>query len=152
MERVILHVDMDAFFASVEILDNKDLRGKAVAVGGLSDRGIVTTCSYEGRKYGVKSAMPIYMAESLCPELIIVPVRHYRYQEVSRLIFNIFSELVSKVEKVSIDEAYLDITDLNVDPVKFALELKSEVRRRLGLTMSVGISYNKFFAKIKKIL
>ncbi|MGL4761311.1 MAG: DNA polymerase IV [Sarcina sp.] len=148
MGRTILHVDMDAFFASVEILDNKNLRGKAVVVGGLSDRGVVTTCSYEARKYGVKSAMPIYMAESLCPELVIVPVRHYRYQEISGLIFNVFSEFVAKVEKVSIDEAYLDITDLNEDPIKFALKLKSEVKKRLGITMSVGISYNKFFAKI----
>ena len=148
MERVILHVDMDAFFASVEILDNKKLEGKAVVVGGISDRGVVTTCSYEARKYGVKSAMPIYMAQSLCPDIIIVPVRHYRYQEISSLIFNMFSEFVDNIEKVSIDEAYLDITDLKVEPIRFSMMLKSEVKKRFGLTMSVGISYNKFFAKI----
>lgn len=148
MERVILHVDMDAFFASVEILDNKNLRGKPIIVGGLSDRGVVTTCSYEARKYGIHSAMPIYIAESLCPDLICVPVRHYRYQEVSKQIFDIFDEYVDKIEKVSIDEAYMDITNLNKDPIKFALKLKSEIRKKIGITMSVGISYNKFFAKL----
>lgn len=148
MDRVILHVDMDAFFAAVEILDDKSLRGKPVVVGGLSDRGVVTTCSYEARKYGVRSAMPIYIAQSLCSNLISVPVRHYRYQEVSKQIFNIFTEYADKIEKVSIDEAYIDITSLNEEPLKFALKLKSEIRKRIGITMSVGISYNKFFAKL----
>ena len=148
MERVILHVDMDAFFASVEILNNKSLKGKPVIVGGLSDRGVVTTCSYEARKYGIHSAMPIYIAQSLCPDLICVPIRHYKYQEVSKQIFDIFSEYADKIEKVSIDEAYIDITNLSEDPIKFALKLKSEIRKRVGITMSVGISYNKFFAKL----
>ncbi|MGL4655607.1 MAG: DNA polymerase IV [Sarcina sp.] len=148
MERVILHVDMDAFFAAVEILDNKNLKGKPIVVGGLTDRGVVTTCSYEARKYGIKSAMPIYIAQSLCSDLISVPVRHHRYQEISKKIFNIFTEYADKIEKVSIDEAYIDITNLNEDPIKFALKLKSEIRKRVGITMSVGISYNKFFAKL----
>ncbi|MGL5575491.1 MAG: DNA polymerase IV [Sarcina sp.] len=148
MEKVILHVDMDAFFAAVEILDNKSLRGKPVVVGGLSDRGVVTTCSYEARKYGIKSAMPIYIAQSLCSNLVVVPVRHYRYQEISKEIFSVFTEYADKIEKVSIDEAYIDITNLNEDPIKFALNLKSIIRKKVGITMSVGISYNKFFAKL----
>lgn len=148
MERVILHVDMDAFFASVEILDNPKLKNKPIAVGGDSGRGVVTTCSYAARKFGVRSAMPIHMAKTLCPELIIVPVRHFRYKEISEKIFNIFHTVSKKVEKVSIDESYIDITDLNQNPIKIALELKRKVKELTGLTLSVGISYNKFFAKI----
>ena len=148
MQRKILHVDMDAFFASIEILDNPELKGKPIIVGSDSDRGVVTTCSYKARKYGVKSAMPSYKAKVLCPSAIFVPVRIYRYREISNKVFDILYEFADNIEKVSIDEAYIDISSKNIDPKKFAFLIKSEIKNRLGLTMSVGISYNKFLAKI----
>ena len=148
MKRTLLHVDMDAFFASVEILDNKNLVNKPIAVGGNSGRGVVTTCSYKAREFGVRSAMPIHTAKTLCQNLIIVPVRHERYSEISKEIFNIFRNISDKIEKVSIDEAYIDITHLEGNPIKIALNLKKEVKDKIGLTLSVGISYNKFLAKL----
>ena len=111
MGRIILHVDMDAFFASVEQLDNKSLRGKPVIVGGVSERGVVSTCSYEARKYGVHSAMPIFIARKLCPHGIFVRTRFYRYKEISNKVFNILRDVTSIIEPLSIDEAYLDITN-----------------------------------------
>ena len=96
MERIILHVDMDAFFAAVEQKDNPSLRGKPVIVGGTSERGVVSTCSYEARKYGVHSAMPVFLARSKCPMGIFVPVRHWRYKEISNKDFEIFREVTSK--------------------------------------------------------
>ncbi|WP_411680271.1 DNA polymerase IV [Clostridium thailandense] len=147
-ERVILHVDMDAFFASVEVIDNPKLKGKPVIVGGRSERGVVATCSYEARKYGVRSAMPIYMAKAQCPNGIYLPTRINRYKEVSREIFKIFYEITPYVEPLSIDEAYLDITELNKDPVSVAMFIKEMVVKATGLTISVGISYNKFLAKL----
>lgn len=148
MQRKILHVDMDAFFASIEILDNPQLKGKPVIVGSDSERGVVTTCSYEARKYGVKSAMPSYKAKALCPSAIFVPVRIYRYREISNKVFDILHEFADNIEKVSIDEAYIDISSKNIDSKKFAFLIKAEIKNRLGLTISVGISYNKFLAKI----
>lgn len=147
-ERVILHVDMDAFFASVEVVDNPKLKGKPVIVGGRSERGVVATCSYEARKYGVRSAMPIYMAKAQCPNGIYLPTRMYRYKEVSHEIFKIFYEITPYVEPLSIDEAYLDITELKKDPVSTAMYIKERVVKTTGLTISVGISYNKFLAKL----
>lgn len=143
-----MHVDMDAFFASVEMVDNPKLKGKPVIVGGTSERGVVATCSYEARKYGVHSAMPIFMAKVKCPNGIYLPTRFWRYKEVSNKIFKIFYEITSLVEPLSIDEAYLDITKIGKDPVVVANYLKTRVRKETGLTISVGISYNKFLAKL----
>ena len=108
-KRIIIHVDMDAFFASVEQMDNPALKGKPVMVGGEGARSVVSTCSYEARKYGVHSAMPYYMAKQLCPEGIFLPVRHKRYSQISKAIFSILESITQLVEPVSIDEAYLDI-------------------------------------------
>lgn len=148
MERVIIHIDMDAFFSSVEVLDNPKLRGKPVVVGGVSERGVVATCSYEARKYGIKSAMPIYKAKALCPNAIFLPTRISRYKEVSSKVFEILHRITEKIEPVSIDEAYLDITDINEDAYIVAKRIKKLVMDEVKLTLSVGISYNKFLAKL----
>lgn len=141
-------MDMDAFYASVEELDNPALRGKPVIVGGSSNRGIVTTANYEARKYGVHSAMPIFMAKQRCPHGFYLPTRKKRYGEVSRQVFEILYEVTDLVEPLSIDEAYLDISHIDLEPVKVAEIIRKRVYDRLGLTMSIGISYNKFLAKI----
>lgn len=149
MDKIILHVDMDAFFASVEQNDNPQLKGKPVIVGGVSERGVVSTCSYEARKYGVKSAMPIFMAQRLCPHGIYLRGRYWRYKEVSTKIFDIFKEVTPLVEPLSIDEAYLDITNSSFKDYNDAvLYIKKRVYREVGLTLSIGISYNKFLAKL----
>lgn len=148
VERVILHVDMDAFFASVEVMDNPSFSGKPVVVGGISQRGVVSTCSYEARKYGVTSAMPIYKAKALCPNAIFLPTRHYRYREVSKKVFEVLSTITEKIEQVSIDEAYLDITNIHMNPKDVAVNIKNMIKQNMGLTISVGISYNKFLAKL----
>ncbi len=144
----IIHVDVDAFFAAVEELDFPYLKGKPVIVGGGEDRGVVTTANYIARKYGVHSAMPGFKARRLCPNGCFRPVRIKRYQEVSRHIFEIFYQITSLVEPLSIDEAYLDVSDLDTDPVEVAKHLKKEVKKNTGLTVSVGVSYNKFIAKL----
>lgn len=148
MENVIMHVDMDAFFASVEVVDNPKLSRKPVIVGGTTERGVVSTCSYEARKYGVKSAMPIYMAKAMCPEGVFLPVRYERYVEISNKIFKIFYEITPYVEPLSIDEAYLDITGAEKAPLDIADIIKSRIKTETGLNISVGISYNKFLAKL----
>lgn len=148
MESVIIHVDMDAFFSSVEVMDNPSLKNKPVIVGGVSERGVVATCSYEARKFGVSSAMPIYKAKALCPKGIFLPTRHHRYKEVSNMVFELLYEITDKIEPVSIDEAYMDITDLKENPVVVALKIKSMIKMELGLNISIGISYNKFLAKL----
>jgi DNA polymerase-4 len=143
-----MHVDMDAFFAAVEVVDNPALKGKAVMVGGTSERGVVATCSYEARAYGVRSAMPIYIAKSKCPNGIFLPTRYWRYKQVSNIIFDIFYQVTDLVEPLSIDEAYLDVTSLDKEPIEIAKFIKNKVRTETGLTISVGISYNKFLAKL----
>lgn len=149
MNRLILHVDMDAFFASVEQLDNKSLKGKPVIVGGVSERGVVSTCSYEARKYGIHSAMPIFIARKLCPNGVYLRTRMYRYKEVSRQVFNILKDVTDIIEPLSIDEAYLDITNSRFKSgIEAANYIKSRVLREVGLTISIGISYNKFLAKL----
>lgn len=148
MDRIILHVDLDAFFAAVEQVDNPELVGKAVIVGGGSDRGVVTTCSYEARKYGVHSAMAGFKAKQLCPNGIFVKVRMQRYLEVSRQVFKIINELCDIVEKVSVDEAYLDITNSELSARETVNILRKRVNEETGLTLSVGVSYNKFLAKL----
>ena len=149
--RKIIHVDMDAFYASVEQLDNPELRGKALAVGGGSERGVVSAASYEARKYGVRSAMSGVMARKLCPQLIFVKPRFERYTEISGKIRKIFHEYTDLVEPLSLDEAYLDVTD-NKKGFPSATILAQEIRKRiyeeLGLRASAGISINKFIAKV----
>ncbi|MGB5662121.1 DNA polymerase IV [Eudoraea sp.] len=149
--RKIIHVDMDAFYASVEQLDNSELRGKPVAVGGSEKRGVVSAASYEARKYGVKSAMSGYMARQNCPHIIFVKPRFYRYKEVSQQIRKIFLEYTDLVEPLSLDEAYLDVTmnkKGNPSAGLIAQEIRQRIFNELGLTASAGISINKFVAKI----
>lgn len=149
--RWIMHVDMDAFFASVEQLDNPQYRGKPLIVGGKSHRGVVSTCSYEARKYGVHSAMPIVQAKRLCPDGIFVHGRMARYIEVSRQIMQIFSEFSPCVEPLSIDEAFLDLTGMEHlvgDITLLADKIKKRIKKETGLTASVGLAPNKFLAKL----
>jgi len=149
--RKIIHIDMDAFFASVEQLDNPDLRGKPVAVGGSGERHVVAAASYEARRFGVRSAMPSVTAKRLCPDLIFVRHRFDRYKEMSDKVFEIFREYTDVVEPLSIDEAFLDVTTdkKNIGSATIiAKEIKKEIKKRTGLTASAGISINKFLAKI----
>jgi DNA polymerase-4 len=149
--RKIIHIDMDAFFASVEQLDNPGLRGKPVAVGGSGERHVVAAASYEARKYGVHSAMPSVTARKLCPDLIFVRPRFDRYKEMSAKVFEIFREYTDVVEPLSIDEAFLDVTNdrKNIcSATLIARSVKKDIREKTGLTASAGISYNKFLAKI----
>ena len=149
--RKIIHVDMDAFYASVEQLDNPELRGKPIAVGGGEKRGVVSAASYEARKYGVRSAMSGYLAKQLCPELIFVRTRFDRYREVSRKIRQIFYDYTDLVEPLSLDEAYLDVTENkkgNPSATLIAKEIRERIFSELELTASAGISINKFIAKV----
>lgn len=150
LNRKIIHIDMDAFFASVEQRDNPDLRGKPVAVGG-GDRGVVAAASYEARKFGVRSAMPSRTAKRLCPDLIFVRHRFEVYKEVSLQIREIFYEYTDLVEPLSLDEAYLDVTENNKN-MPIATEIAEEIRAKIldktKLTASAGVSYCKFLAKI----
>jgi len=149
--RKIIHIDMDAFFASVEQKDNPELKGKAIAVGGGGDRGVVAAASYEARKFGVRSAMPSKTALKRCPHLIFVKSRHSRYKEISDQIMAIFHEFTDLVEPLSIDEAFLDVSH-NKKGLPSATAIAEEIRLRIknetGLTASAGISVNKFLAKI----
>lgn len=142
---------MDAFFASVEQMDNPELLGKPIAVGGGSERGVVAAASYEARKFGVRSAMSGKMALKLCPEIIFVKSRHDRYHEISQQIRSIFYEYTDFVEPLSLDEAFLDVTE-NKKQLKSATLIAQEIRDRIenevGLTASAGISVNKFIAKV----
>ena len=149
--RKIIHVDMDAFYASVEQLDNPELRGKAIAVGGSSERGVVTAASYEARKFGVRSAMSSMIAKKLCPHLIFVDLHFDRYREISRRIRQIFYEYTDLVEPLSLDEAYLDVTENkkgNPSATLIARDIREKILETTGLTASAGISINKFVAKI----
>lgn len=144
----IIHLDMDAFFAAVEELDNPNLKGKPVIVGGRSNRGIVTTANYEARKYGIHSAMPLFIAKQKCPHGIYIPTRKDRYSEVSKTVFNILYEVTDLVEKLSIDEAFLDVSNIDKNPVEICKYIGNRVKNEIGLTMSFGVSYNKFLAKL----
>ena len=149
--RKIIHVDMDAFFASVEQLDYHKLRGKPLAVGGGSDRGVVAAASYEARKYGVRSAMTGAVAKRICPELIFVKPRFERYKEISYKIRKLFLEYTELVEPLSLDEAYLDVTENkkgNPSATMIALAIRKQIFETTGLTASAGISINKFIAKV----
>ena len=149
--RKIIHIDMDAFYASVEQLDNPELRGKAVAVGGSSQRGVVSAASYEARKFGVRSAMSSVIAKRNCPDLIFVKPRFERYKEISQKIREIFFEYTDLVEPLSLDEAYLDVTENkkgNPSATLIAREIREKIREKTGLNASAGISINKFIAKV----
>ncbi len=142
---------MDAFFASVEQLDNPDLRGKPVAVGGSGERSVVAAASYEARKFGVRSAMPSVIAKRLCPGLIFVKHNFSRYSEVSSMIMEIFREYTDLIEPLSLDEAFLDVTNDKQDigsATLIARKIRCEIKARTGLTASAGVSVNKFLAKI----
>ncbi len=148
---MILHIDMDAFFASVEQLDNPNLAGRCVIVGGLSGRGVVSAASYEARKYGVRSAMPMYLARQKCPHAVFLAPRKNRYSEISKKIMALLETFSPVVEPVSIDEAYVDITgceSLYGNPKHIGLTIKKEIRGSIGLGCSIGIAPNKFLAKI----
>jgi DNA polymerase IV len=150
-QRKIIHVDMDAFYASVEQRDNPDLRGKPVAVGGSRERGVVAAASYEARKFGVRSAMPSITAKRQCPDLIFVKPRFEVYKAVSEQIRQIFAEHTPIIEPLSLDEAYLDVTE-NLQSIPLARDVASAIRAKIkkvtGLNASAGISYNKFLAKL----
>src|SRR5215468_2958713 len=149
--RKIIHIDMDAFFASVEQRDNPQLRGKPVAVGGSRERSVVAAASYEARKFGVRSAMPSVIARRKCPELIFTKPRFDVYREVSLQIRAIFAEYTPIIEPLSLDEAYLDVTE-NLRRISSVTQIAEEVRARIRaeteLTASAGVSYNKFLAKL----
>ena len=149
--RKIIHVDMDAFYASVEQLDNKELVGKPVAVGGSSVRGVVAAASYEARKFGVRSAMSGVLAKKKCPHLIFVKPRFSRYKEISVKIRQIFNDYTDLVEPLSLDEAYLDVTENkkgNPSASLIAQEIRDRIFKELKLRASAGISINKFIAKV----
>lgn len=150
-KRKIIHIDMDAFYASVEQRDNPELRGKPIAVGGGQSRGVTTTASYEARKYGVRSAMPGFKAKQLCPHLIFVPPRFDAYKEASRQIREVFRQYTDLIEPLSLDEAYLDVTINKVsEPIatNVAAEIKKAIWLKTMLSCSAGVSYCKFLAKI----
>ena len=147
----IIHLDMDAFYPAVEVLDNPELKGKPVIVGGTKGRGVVSSASYEARKFGVHSAQPMATAVRLCPHGIFLPVRMSRYAELSDQIFEIFHRFTPLVEPLSIDEAFLDVTGstrLFGSPVEIAKKIKQLVRQETGLTVSAGVAPSKFVAKI----
>ena len=147
----IIHVDMDQFFAAVEQLDNPELKGKPIAVGHDAERGVVSTASYEARRFGVHSAQSIQVAKRLCPQLIIVEPHFQRYKEVSSQLHEIFHDYTDLIEPISLDEAFLDVTDNKKGmelAVDIAREIKQRIRETTGLTASAGVSYCKFLAKI----
>lgn len=149
--RKIIHVDMDAFYASVEQMDNPELKGKPLAVGGSEVRGVVSAASYEARKFGVRSAISGIQAKKLCPDLIFVRPRFDRYKEISKKIRKIFHDYTDLVEPLSLDEAYLDVTENkkgNPSATLIAQEIRKRIFEEVGLTASAGISVNKFVAKI----
>ncbi len=149
--RKIIHIDMDAFYASVEQHDNPELKGKPVAVGGSRERGVVAAASYEARKFGVRSAMPSSRAYNLCPNIIFVKPRFERYKEVSNQIHEVFRGYTDLIEPLSLDEAYLDVTQNKkgmLSATLIAKAIRKEIKAKTGLTASAGISINKFIAKV----
>lgn len=147
----IIHVDMDQFFAAVEQLDQPELKGKPIVVGHDAERGVVSTASYEARKFGVHSAQSIQVAKRLCPQLIIIEPHFQRYKEVSMQLHEIFHEYTDLIEPISLDEAFLDVTE-NKKGMELAMDIAHEIKQRIydttGLTASAGVSYCKFLAKI----
>ncbi|MBP2636824.1 MAG: dinB 2 [Firmicutes bacterium] len=151
MQRWIIHVDMDAFFASVEQRDNPELRGCPVIIGGTGMRGVVATASYEARKFGVHSAMPSIEARRRCPQGVFLPADHKKYSRVSQKILQIFADFSPLVEPLSLDEAFLDVTGMEglyASPVEIAVKIKERIKAELNLTASAGVAPNKFLAKL----
>lgn len=149
--RIILHVDMDAFFAAIELLRHPELKGKPVIVGGSGDphqRGVVSTASYEARQYGIHSAMPLRTAYHHCPEAVFLPVDYTHYVKISQQIKTILHRFSSLIEDIGLDEAFLDVTDSSEPPEKIARAIKRQIKAETGLTCSVGIAPNKLLAKI----
>jgi len=150
--RKILHCDCDCFYAAVEVRDDPSLKGKAVAVGGSSDRrGVLTTCSYEAREYGVRSAMPTGKALRLCPDLIVLPVRMEKYKQASAQVSEIFARYTDLIEPLSLDEAFLDVSDsphFHGSATRIAEAIRASVLAEVGITISAGVAPNKFLAKI----
>ena len=149
--RIIVHADMDAFYAAVEQLDRPELRGKPLLIGGTGPRSVVATASYEARPFGVGSAMPMGLALRKCPQAIVVPPRLARYAEVSDRIMSVFATFSPLVEALSLDEAFLDLTGaegLFGPPEEMARRIKGAVREATGLTVSVGVAPNKYVAKV----
>jgi len=149
--RRILHIDMDAFFAAVEEIRHPELKGKPVVIGGSGDptkRGVVSTASYEARKYGIHSALPLRTAYKLCPEAVFLPVDYDEYSRVSQIIKDILQEISPVMEDVGIDEAFLDISKIPKPPEEIAQEIKERIKNETGLTCSIGIAPNKLLAKI----
>ena len=149
--KAIIHLDMDAFYAAVEVLDNPSLRGKPVIVGGSKKRGVVSSASYEARKFGVHSAQAVTTAMRLCPKGIFLPVRMSRYHEVSERVFEVFCRFTPLVEPLSIDEAFLDVTGslrLFGPPEEIAKMIRRAVVEEIGITVSAGLAPSKFVAKI----
>lgn len=149
--RKIIHIDMDAFYASVEQHDRPELRGRPIAVGGAEHRGVVCAASYEARRFGVRSAMTGAQAKKRCPHITFVTPRFDRYKEVSRAIHAIFRDYTDRIEPISLDEAFLDVTENKRNEplaVELAKEIRQRIRTELGLTASAGVSYNKFLAKV----
>lgn len=147
--RVIFHVDMNSFYASVEMVHNPKLKGKPIAIAGNPNerRGIIVTSSYEARAKGVKTTMPLWEARKLCPNLIVIAPNFNRYRETSKQIFQLLAELIPIIEPVSIDEGYLDVTDHPTDPIALANEVQTVLLNKLGIPCSIGIGPNKFLAK-----
>ena len=150
--RKIIHCDADCFFAAVEMRDDASLRSQPLAVGGSSERrGVISTCNYEARKYGIRSAMPSWQARQLCPHLILLPHRMDKYREASQALYAIFTTYADRVEMVSLDEAYLDVSDsghCQGSATLIAKEIREKARREVGITISAGVATNKFLAKI----
>ena len=149
MPRTILHLDLDAFFCAVEELHDPTLRGKPFAVGGLpEERGVVSSCSYAARQFGVRSAMPMARALRLCPGLIVISHHRHNYGEMSAKVMERLHSLAPLVEQVSIDEAFVDISDMHAPPERIARRLQARINEELGLPCSIGIAANKLVAKI----
>ena len=151
MQRWIIHVDMDAFFAAVEQRDNPELKGKPVIIGGLEGRGVVATCSYEARRFGVRSAMPMYEARRLCPQGVFLPGNYEKYKRVSAQFRRILSEFSPVIEPLALDEAFLDVTGMELlypDPLLIAQAIRHRIKTELQLTASAGVAPNKFLAKL----
>ncbi|WP_269523159.1 DNA polymerase IV [Coraliomargarita parva] len=146
--RRIIHIDMDCFYAAVEMRERPELKQKPMAVGGSTGRGVLTTCNYPARAYGIRSAMPVFKARELCPQLIILPVRFELYRSVSRQIREIFKRYTDQIEPLSLDEAYLDVSHLKQRGVDIAAEIRACIQHETGLTASAGIAPNKLIAKI----
>ncbi|MGK0176623.1 MAG: DNA polymerase-4 [Lentimonas sp.] len=146
--RRIIHIDMDCFYASVEMRERPELSNKPIAVGGSSGRGVLTTCNYVARKFGIRSAMPVFKARKLCPQLIVLPVRFDLYRQASQQIRSIFKRYTELVEPLSLDEAYLDLTQEKCRGAEIAQEIRTMIYNETGLTASAGVGPNKLIAKI----